>query len=509
MTYSKVQEGSRFIQTAIEQATDHSLRLRILSELRPALREVITDHYANYVVQKLFDFLRPEDYVDLIPVFADDFVSLSENRVSHFIVQTFIRRIVGKLFPEPSLKTHCHAFFQRVTEKIQTSVASLATTSNGAGVLVAVLQSFPETYVETIVSAVVAKSDAFFSNESGCKVIQTLLPSASESTVTDIVRKIEGKVASCLTESNAASIVKTLLSMKKHRNVICWNIINTCFRGDSFPSSSSSSSSSDGSLIKLLSFRSAFNVFEKLVEVGEDGHLRIMEEFIDRHVDRVKSTPYGTELITLVSQTLDKRSATSHSAQVGLPVSRDREEGAKRHSRDREIGREREYKDNGRDRDRERDKRDRQYKTSSRSDDRSPSRDKERDSGRSTNYSRDRSRDRDKDRDRKDNDRERGRSREREKERERDRDRDRDRVREKDRGKDRDNQRDRDRDRDADRDRDRDRDREKGSRRHRSASPQRGRRRSRSRSPSASPSPYHNRGQKGNQSSMSSQHYRR
>ena len=298
---ARSKDGSKFIQSAIEQS-DPSTRGRILQELYPNLFAVMTDSFGNYVIQKLFEHIRPDEFVGILPIIQNRFLELAEHRVGHFLLVTFLRRILPKLMSESSVKGPIDLFLKDVVKQLvdtanRSRLPQLCQHPDGSRIVEQVFRVFPETVTSELFFAFATCVPDIVTNEFGSKLVETAVSLNKEKVVDELLRLPASRLHDLILKSSSNNALMTIFELKRHGSTLCWKLINSFFRDD--PSSLTTQLSVDPTL--------AMKIYSKLIEHAETGQLRIMEQFTDRFSEKIKTVTVGSKLVRMLTESLDKR----------------------------------------------------------------------------------------------------------------------------------------------------------------------------------------------------------
>lgn len=164
---AKDQHGCRFLQRWLDTNCEQETVLVIMNEIIPHVAELMTDQYANFLVQKLFDIM-PDDVRYKVAVVASPQISLiAVTPHGTFSVQKMIETISTRKEMEI------------IREALSKDVVRLVKDAHGNHVIQKVLQRFGFGDKEFIYKAVASDCVAIAKNKQGCCVLQRCLEYAS------------------------------------------------------------------------------------------------------------------------------------------------------------------------------------------------------------------------------------------------------------------------------------------------------------------------------------------
>lgn len=302
LAIARLQEGSRFIQAAIEQGDVH-LRRRIWKEFEPSLSVMTTDLYTNFILQKFLDYLAVEDYPAMVSVLQQQFQDLADHKVGNYLLVTFLRKSLAKLYSDAQSKAMAQSFLEEMVEVLSREngkvLLALSQSVAGSRVLENVFRCCPEPFLSPITAALISRLDEVIKSESGAKLVESQLSGGREEIAKNLLEQSLERFSEHLLNPHASNVLVTLLTIKKHRSSLIWKLINGYFREDPV------------FLTRQLAVAAAYKVYEKLVDFAEDGQLRIIEQFTDRYAQSLSHASYGQQFCALVTRTLDQRAPSS------------------------------------------------------------------------------------------------------------------------------------------------------------------------------------------------------
>lgn len=177
---AKDQHGCRFLQRWLDTNYDEEAVQVIMNEIIPHVAELMTDQYANFLVQKLFDIMPEDVRYSVARVAAPNISKIALTPHGTFSVQKMIETISSR--PEMEI----------VREALSKDVVRLVKDAHGNHVIQKVLQRFEYADKEFIYEAVAEDCVAIAKNKQGCCVMQRCLEFASPVQKKKLVSQILG-----------------------------------------------------------------------------------------------------------------------------------------------------------------------------------------------------------------------------------------------------------------------------------------------------------------------------
>ncbi|KEG10883.1 putative pumilio/PUF RNA binding protein 3 [Trypanosoma grayi] len=178
---AKDQHGCRFLQRLLGDSNfDREIARVIMNEIVPHVAELMTDQYANFLVQKLFDIMPPDVRYDVARVAAPHITVIALTPHGTFSVQKMIETIATR--EEMNI----------LREALSKDVVQLVKDAHGNHVIQKVLQRFNHADKDFIYTAVAGDCVSIAKNKQGCCVLQRCLEYASDSQRETLVKHILG-----------------------------------------------------------------------------------------------------------------------------------------------------------------------------------------------------------------------------------------------------------------------------------------------------------------------------
>jgi hypothetical protein len=164
---AKDQHGCRFLQRWLDNNFDGDATQAIMTEIIPHVAELMTDQYANFLVQKLFDIMPHDVRYSVAQVAAPHLSLIALTPHGTFSVQKLIETIATR------------EEMEIVREALTFDVVRLVKDVHGNHVIQKVLQRFEHPDKQFIYDAVSDDCAAIATNKQGCCVLQRCLEFAS------------------------------------------------------------------------------------------------------------------------------------------------------------------------------------------------------------------------------------------------------------------------------------------------------------------------------------------
>lgn len=175
---AKDQHGCRFLQRWLETNCNGEAVQSLMSEIIPHVGELMTDQYANFLLQKLFDVMPSDVRLKVAQVAAPNIASIAVTPHGTFSVQKMIETISS---PEE---------MEIIREALSEDVVRLVKDAHGNHVIQKVLNRFGSADKQFIYDAVSKDCVGIAMNKQGCCVLQRCLEHASPSQKTSLVNHI-------------------------------------------------------------------------------------------------------------------------------------------------------------------------------------------------------------------------------------------------------------------------------------------------------------------------------
>ncbi|RNF22123.1 pumilio protein 3 [Trypanosoma conorhini] len=178
---AKDQHGCRFLQRLLGGTSGDGEIVRvIMNEIVPHVAELMTDQYANFLIQKLFDIMPQEVRYNVARVAAPKLTSIALTPHGTFSVQKMVETIASR--EEMDI----------LREALSKDVVRLVKDAHGNHVIQKVLQRFNHADKDFIYAAVGSDCISIAKNKQGCCVLQRCLEYASSSQKATLVNQILG-----------------------------------------------------------------------------------------------------------------------------------------------------------------------------------------------------------------------------------------------------------------------------------------------------------------------------
>lgn len=175
---AKDQHGCRFLQRWLETNCNAEAVQSLMNEIIPHVGELMTDQYANFLLQKLFDVMPSDVRLKVAQVAAPKIASIAVTPHGTFSVQKMIETISS---PEE---------LEIIREALSEDVVRLVKDAHGNHVIQKVLNRFRSADKQFIYDAVSKDCVGIAMNKQGCCVLQRCLEHASPSQKSSLVNHI-------------------------------------------------------------------------------------------------------------------------------------------------------------------------------------------------------------------------------------------------------------------------------------------------------------------------------
>ncbi|AIN98277.1 pumillio protein 3, putative [Leishmania panamensis] len=180
---AKDQHGCRYLQRWLDTNCDPEVVQVIMDEVIPHVGELMTDQYANFLIQKLFDIMPDDVRYKVAIVAAPQICMIALTPHGTFSVQKMIETISTR------------AEMEIICEALAKDVVRLVKDAHGNHVIQKVLQRFDFDDKEYIYRAVATDCVSIAKNKQGCCVLQRCLEYASPQQKAALVDQV---LACCL-----------------------------------------------------------------------------------------------------------------------------------------------------------------------------------------------------------------------------------------------------------------------------------------------------------------------
>ncbi|ESL10974.1 pumilio/PUF RNA binding protein 3 [Trypanosoma rangeli SC58] len=176
---AKDQHGCRFLQRLLGGSNGDGEIVRvIMNEIVPHVAELMTDQYANFLIQKLFDIMPQEVRYNVARVAAPKLISIALTQHGTFSVQKMVETIASR------------EEIDILREALSKDVVRLIKDAHGNHVIQKVLQRFSYADKDFIYAAIGSDCICIAKNKQGCCVLQRCLEYASASQKATLVDQI-------------------------------------------------------------------------------------------------------------------------------------------------------------------------------------------------------------------------------------------------------------------------------------------------------------------------------
>jgi hypothetical protein len=259
VSMARDRQGSRFLQQKLNDCTPRE-RTVIFDSLFPVMGELVMDPSSNYVIQKLCEFMTPEQENRLFGFFLSDIQEVMDHQNACRVLQKFI---------EHATRDHVDQLFLAAKPEF----IHLGYSTNGNHIVQRFIASLPSRLEEIIVELKPHVVELVGDN-CGCRVVQKLFDLYTIDQLRLLVTEILGAAADLATNQYGNYVVQTILERGPDEDVVC---LIRAFAGCFY---------------RFSVHKFASNVIEKCIRRSSQSHRdAIFEEIIgkDRHweTDRI------------------------------------------------------------------------------------------------------------------------------------------------------------------------------------------------------------------------------
>ncbi|XVF64150.1 hypothetical protein PTKIN_Ptkin09bG0144600 [Pterospermum kingtungense] len=271
VSLAKDKYGSCFLQRAMEKAPKEEIGM-ILMEVIDHVCELMTDPFANYVVQKLVDMCSMEQRSHILLMVVKDgsqLVNICLNVHGTRAVQNLLENLTTQ--PQISL----------VMSALSPVTVALTKDMNGHRVIQCCLKNFSDEHNKYLLNEVANSCYQIATDKSGCFVLQQCVEHPNGEARVRIVREIIANALHLAQDQYGNYVVQHVLGLKEPQ--ITANVVRQL----------------EGNYATLSCNRHGSNVVEKcLVESGEHQSTRIIMELLKSPIaSRLLVDPFGNYVI--------------------------------------------------------------------------------------------------------------------------------------------------------------------------------------------------------------------
>jgi len=330
--FSNDQHGSRFIQLHIESAGDpDGVKFKaILEEISPHFKQLSSDVFGNYVIQKCFERASGEQLKGLLDKAAGEAcLDLCLNAYGCRVIQKALdvcsKEQRDEMFLKPlerELENLCcdqngnHVAqklvallsdtgdleeFVKIVVKDSETVRKLSSHPYGCRVVQRMLEYCTNEQKDSILlPAIVEKTTELAINQFGNYVVQHSLQYGSEKFKRQILRELATEITSLATHKFASNVIEKCMAY-------CDNELKKIMVDQMLGKKTADDGEKEEQLPKLMSDQYANYVVQKLLEICDEDQF---DEFLDRirvHVPEMRNYAYGKHIVQHVERLEEER----------------------------------------------------------------------------------------------------------------------------------------------------------------------------------------------------------
>jgi len=338
MEFCKDQHGSRFIQLKLETASDEEKQL-IFKEISQNSTALMMDIFANYVVQKLFEFGNQELCEILGAKVKENVLDLSQQMYGCRVVQRalefvplesllgLIRAFDGPNITDYMQHQHFNHVIQKCVEVVSVRADRVEALSPGQGAPI-------RTNIDFILEAIVDNegTKAVSTHPFGCRVVQRVLEFCDGAQKTPLLEELCGMVPALVQDQYGNYVMQHMLRFGRpedralifqivHDNFIVYsthkfasNVVEKCLHygtekerdamvwamiKETFNSSAPVDQATGESTLEAIS-RDPFGnyVVQKVIDVCTDEQRAAIVEYVKNKAQQLARYTYGKHIIS-------------------------------------------------------------------------------------------------------------------------------------------------------------------------------------------------------------------
>jgi hypothetical protein len=197
---AKDRQGSRTMQHRLETGTPSEISA-IFDALYPNLSELVADPAANFVIQKLCEFLTATQQNLMFQFFVPDIFAVIEHPISCRVLQKFI---------ETTPRTNVALIF----EAVKTRLLYLCLSQNGNHIIQRFIEALPDRLNE-IIGIIRPHLVHLAVDNCGCRVVQRLFDKYDIDVLAPLVTEVLKAAAELATNQYGNYVVQTILEARR------------------------------------------------------------------------------------------------------------------------------------------------------------------------------------------------------------------------------------------------------------------------------------------------------
>ena len=302
-------QGSRMIQTRLEEGNEQD-RAFILNSLLPVLNELVYDPSANFVVQKMCEYLKPEQQRVMLNFFLKQKDKVVDHQNGCRVLQKFIectnKETVDQLFlaVKDNLVRLCfnqngNHIVQRFVEMlpdrvgemiqiIQPCVVKLVVDNFGCRVVQRLFDQFPIDKLEPLVKEVLANAVDLAVNQYGNYVVQNILEAAKREHVDALITAFRGNFYQFSIHKFASNVIEKCIrgATDEQRYEMFTEIIGPEDHIET------------GRILTMVGDQFGNYVIQRIIEYGTERQVDAIWDVVDRNYERLSTNNYAKHVIS-------------------------------------------------------------------------------------------------------------------------------------------------------------------------------------------------------------------
>ena len=298
---AKNKQGSRMIQDRLDKGSEQE-RMLVLNSLLPNLNELVYDPSANFVVQKMCEYLNPEQQGVMLSFFLKQKDMVIEHPNGCRVLQKFIesttREIVDQLFlaVKDNLVRLCFSqngnhIVQRFVETLphrvgemiqilQPRVVNLVEDNYGCRVVQRLFDKFDIDQLEPLVKVVLANAVSLATNQYGNYVVQNILEAGKREHVDALIAAFRGRFYDFSIHKFASNVIEKCIrgATDEQRCEIFSEIIEPNGRIET------------SRILKMVGDQFGNYVIQRIIEYGTRAQIRAIYDVVDENYDLLTTT---------------------------------------------------------------------------------------------------------------------------------------------------------------------------------------------------------------------------
>jgi hypothetical protein len=205
ISMARDRQGSRFLQQRINDCTPRERKL-IFESLLPVLGELVMDPTSNYVIQKLCEYMNPDQELHLLQFFLSDLHTVIDHQNGCRVLQKFM---------DHASPGHVDQLFCAVRPEF----IHLGHSTNGNHIVQKFIVGLPSR-LDDIIALLKPHVLELVVDNCGCRVIQKLFDHYEIAQLRPLVTEILGAAANLATNQYGNYVVQTILERGPDEDVV-------------------------------------------------------------------------------------------------------------------------------------------------------------------------------------------------------------------------------------------------------------------------------------------------